>query len=154
MTLVSGLRARTERHGVTARRGTGFGLPTVDTEDMGAMILILETRQEVAAALEDVISSASYTAVVRPHLERLSDLAVRPAAIVVRIAFEGMEPAHAAIAKLPDNRPPIVAIACDDAEYAEAHRLKCDVVLRGSKDVGQLCDVLHRLVQAGESRMV
>ena len=118
------------------------------------MILILETRQEVAAALEDVISSASYTAVVRPHLERLSDFTVLPAAIVVRIAFEGMEPAHAAIARLPPNRPPIVAIACDDEEFEEARRLKCDVVLRGARDVGQLCEVLHRLVQAGESRAV
>ena len=111
------------------------------------MILILEPRQEVAAALEDVISSASYTAVVRPHLERLSDLTTTPAAIVVRIAFEGTEPAHAAIARLPANRPPIIAIAWDDAECAEAHRLKCDVVLRGPRDVCQLCDVLHRVVQ-------
>ena len=110
------------------------------------MILIIEPRHEVAAALQEVIASASYTTMVRPHLERLADLGATPAAIVVRIAFEGLEPAHKALEKLPPNRPPIVAIAWDDAEIAEANRLNCDVVLRGPQDVSHLCEVLRRVV--------
>ena len=113
------------------------------------MILIIEPRREVADAIEEVITSAHYQAMVVPHLEQLGDLGVTPAAIIVRIAFEGVsEPAHAAIARLPPNRPPIVAIAWEEHEVAEAMRLNCDVVLRGARDVGHLCEALSRVVQA------
>ena len=105
------------------------------------MVLIIEPRREVAAALHDVITSAHYNALVVPHLERLADLEEMPAAIVVRIAFEGREPAYMAIANLPANRPPIIAIAWEAAEIAEATRLHCDVVLRGH-DVSHLCEAL------------
>ena len=114
---------------------------------MPPVILIIEPRPEVAAALEDVISTARFTAMVIPHLERLSDLEVAPAAIVVRIAFEGTVPAHAAIEHLPPNHPPVIAIAWDDAELAEATRLKCDVVLRAPREVPQLCATLKRVAQ-------
>jgi hypothetical protein len=114
---------------------------------MPPLILIIEPRSEVAAALEEVISTARFTAMVIPHLERLSDLAVAPAAIVVRIAFEGTIPAHAAIEHLPPNHPPVVAIAWDDAELEEARRLKCDVVLRAPREVTQLCDTLRKVAQ-------
>lgn len=113
---------------------------------MPPLILIIEPRREVATALQDVITSANYRAIVIPHLERLADLGVTPSAIVVRIAFEGLEPAHAAIERLPATRPPIVAIAWEDSEVAEAVRLKCDVVLRGAREVGRLCDVLGEVV--------
>ena len=112
------------------------------------MILIIEPRHEVAAALQDVLASASYVTMVRPHLERLADLGDTPAAIVVRIAFEGLEPAHKALERLPANRPPIIAIAWDDAEIAEANRLKCDVVLHAPQDVSHLCEALRRVVHA------
>ena len=115
---------------------------------MDPVILILERRPEVAAALQDVITSANYHAHVIPHLERLADLGMAPAAIVVRIAFEGSDPAHAALERLPPNRPPIIAIAWADDEVAEANRLNCDVVLRGAREVGRLFDALTRVVQA------
>lgn len=115
---------------------------------MSPVILIIEPRPEVAAALQDVVTSANYRARVIPHLEQLSDIGAQPAAIIVRIAFEGSEPAHAAIAKLPPSHPPIIAIAWEAAEIAEATRLKCDVVLRGAKDVGRLCEELTRVVHA------
>jgi hypothetical protein len=115
---------------------------------MRPVILIIEARREVAAALEDVITFAKYRAVVVPHLEHLADLGLTPAAIVVRVAFEGLEPAYAAIAKLPPNRPPIVAIAWEPDEIAEAERLGCDVVLRAPKDVSRLCEELARVVHA------
>lgn len=111
-------------------------------------VLIIEPRHEVAVALQQVLASANYATLVRPHLERLADLGVTPAAIVVRIAFEGTEPAHLVIGKLPPDRPPIIAIVWDDAEAAEAVRLRCDVVLRGPRDVSHLCEVLRRLVHA------
>ena len=56
---------------------------------MRPTVLIIEARREVAAALEAVIETVklhgdgSYL-----NLEQLSDLAVTPAAILVRIAFE------------------------------------------------------------------
>ena len=50
------------------------------------------SRHEVASALEGVITSANYSAIVIPHLECLADLDEAPAAIVVRIAFEGIVP--------------------------------------------------------------
>ena len=114
---------------------------------MHPVVLIIEPRHEVAAALEEVISTARFTAVVIPHLERLSDLGVTPAAIVVRIAFEGSVPAHAAIEHLPPDHPPVIAIAWDDAELAEAERLKCDVVLRAPRDVTHLCETLRKVAQ-------
>jgi hypothetical protein len=114
---------------------------------MRPVILIIEARREVASALEEVITSAHYDAVVIPHLERLADLGETPAAIVVRIAFEGVVPAHAAIEKLPANRPPVLAIAWNDEEAAEAERLKCDVVLRSRLGVSHLCEALKRVVQ-------
>lgn len=111
------------------------------------MILIIEPRREVADALAEVIASAHYNTRVVPHLERLADLGETPAAIVIRIAFEGREPAHAAIERLPPNRPPIVAIAWEDEEVAEAARLKCEVVLRAPREVNRLCEALTRVVQ-------
>lgn len=112
-------------------------------------ILIIERRREVAEALADVVTSANYEAVVRPHVERLADLGVTPAAIIVRIAFEGIsEPAHVALERLLPNRPPVVAIVWEEAEIAEAQRLKCEIVLRAPGDVSRLCDALTKLVHA------
>jgi hypothetical protein len=112
---------------------------------MRPLILIIEIRPEVAEALEDVVTSAGYQAVVRPHIECLSDLDVTPDAIIVRIAFEGVgEPQHAGIGRLP-KRPPVVAITWEDQEVAEAVRLGCEVVLRAPDDVGRLCDALSRV---------
>ena len=115
---------------------------------MRPIILIIETRPEVAEALEEVVTSARYLAMVRPHVECLADLGVTPAAIIVRIAFEGIgEPQHAAIERLSD-RPPVVAIAWEGAEVAEAVRLKCDVVLKAPDDVGRLCEALTAVVDS------
>jgi hypothetical protein len=121
---------------------------------MRPVILIIEPRSEVASALEELITSANYSAVVIPHLERLADLGEVPAAIIVRIAFEGLVPAHTAIAKLPANRPPVLAIAWDDEEAAEAARLKCDVVLGPPRGVKDLCDALKQVVNAWPSARV
>ena len=115
---------------------------------MPPAILIIEPRREIADALEEVVSSANYLAVVRPHLDRLSDLGLTPAAIIVRITFEGLsDPPHAAIERWPMNRPPVVAIAWEDAEIREAERLHCEVVLHAPDDVGRLCDALSSVVR-------
>ena len=114
---------------------------------MRPVILIIETRPEVAEALQQVVTSARYSAMVRPHVESLSDLDVAPAAIIVRITFEGIgEPPHAAIARLSE-RPPVVAIAWEESEVAEAVRLKCEIVLKAPDDVGRLCDALTTVVK-------
>lgn len=114
---------------------------------MRPTILIIEPRRDVADALEGVVNTANYVAMVRPHVERLADLEVPPAAIIVRIAFEGVgEPAHSALERLKPNRPPVVAIASEDEALQEARRLRCDVVLHAPRDVGRLCDALTRLV--------
>jgi hypothetical protein len=114
---------------------------------MRPVILIIEPRPEVAQALAEVVTSAHYEPVVRPHVDRLSDLGVTASAIIVRVAFETLgEPPHAAIARLPD-RPPVVAIAWEDREMAEATRLKYEVVLRAPQEVGRLCEALNSVVQ-------
>lgn len=116
---------------------------------MGPAVLIIEARREVAAALEAVIATSNFTAVVVPHLEQLSDLAIRPAAILVRIAFESpSDPPHNAIARLPPNRPPVVAIAWEEDELEEARRLKCDVILHAPHDIVRLCEALTRVVES------
>lgn len=116
---------------------------------MRPVILIIEPRPEVAEALADVVISANYCAMVRPYIDRLGDIGVTPSAIIVRIAFEGVgEPVHAAIGRLPVDRPPVVAIVWEEKEIAEAARLKCEVVLRAPDDVGRLCDALTTLVNA------
>src|SRR5688500_5471796 len=99
-------------------------------------ILILEPRREIAEALADVVASANYAPIIRPYIDRLTDLGVTPAAIIVRIAFEGVsEPPHAALERLHPNRPPVVAIAWKDVEIAEAQRLRYEIVLRAPDDV-------------------
>lgn len=114
---------------------------------MSPTILIIEPRREVADALAGVVTSGRYAAVVRPHVERLADLGFTPAAIIVRIAFEGIsEPAHAALERLAPDRPPVVAIAWADVEVAEAERLKCEIVLRAPEGVSRLYDSLTKLV--------
>jgi hypothetical protein len=114
---------------------------------MRPVVLIVEPRREVAEALEDVVTSAQFEAIVRPHVDQLSDLGVAPSAIIVRVAFEGIgEPPHAAIGRLRD-RPPVVAIAWEERGVAEAARLKCDVVLRAPQEIGQLCQALTTLLQ-------
>ena len=111
-------------------------------------VLILEARREVSEALQSVIASANFIPIVVPHLERLSDLAITPAAIVVRIAFETpSDPPHAALERLAPNRPPVVAIAWEEHELEEARRLKCDVILHAPHDICRLCDTLSRLIQ-------
>ena len=116
---------------------------------MRPSVLIIEPRREVAEALEGVVNSANYVAVVRPHVERLTDVGVTPAAIIVRITFEARsEPAHVAVRRLGVRRPPVIAITWDDEELAEAERLKCDIILRGPQDIARLCDALNRLVNA------
>ena len=120
---------------------------------MRPVILIVEQRPEVAEALHDVLTSARFSVIVRPHVECLADLGVVPAAIVVRIAFDGVgEPMHAAIARLPPGRPPVIAIAWEDCEVEAATRMHCDVILRAPDDVGRLCraltEVVHRDTRA------
>lgn len=113
---------------------------------MRPVILIIETRPDIAEALEDVVTSAHYSAIVRSHIECLSDLDVVPAAIIARISFEGVgEPQHAVIGRLA-GRPPVVAIAWEDDEVAEAIRLNCEVVLRAPDEVGRLCHALTAVV--------
>lgn len=115
---------------------------------MRPAVLIIEPRREVAAALEEVVNSANYVAVVRPHVESLTDLGITPAAIIVRISFEGIsDPPHAAIERLTVDRPPVVAIAWEDAELLEAQRLKCEVVLHAPDDVSRLCEALSSVVR-------
>jgi len=113
---------------------------------MPPIVLIIESRKEVAAALEAAIEASKFTPLVVPYIEQLSDIPDPIAAIVVRVAFEGVgEPTHAAIAKLR-NRPPVVAIAWEENELAEARRLKCDVVLHAPHDITRLCEMLTKLV--------
>jgi hypothetical protein len=115
---------------------------------MQPTVLILEVRKEVSDALQSVIASANFIPVVVPHLEQLSDLAITPAAIVVRIAFEGVsDPPHASLERLAANRPPVVAIAWEEDELEEARRLKCDVILHAPRDICRLCETLARLIQ-------
>jgi hypothetical protein len=137
---------RSTDHRHLGGRGIAFGARAVFTPPMQPTILIIEPRPEVASALQDVVTSANYRVRVVPHLERLADVGVTPAAIIVRVAFEGREPAHAAVGRLPPAHPPVIAIAWEDNEVAEATRLKCDVVLQGARDVGKLCEVLTRVV--------
>jgi hypothetical protein len=114
---------------------------------MPPVVLIVESRAEVAAALEAAIEVSNFAPVVVPHLERLSDIPHAIAAIVVRIAFEGVgEPTHAAIEKLPQHHPPVVAIAWEEDELAEARRMKCDVVLHAPRDITRLRETLTKLV--------
>ena len=113
---------------------------------MRPVVLIIETRPEVAAALEEVVTSARYAPMVWPHVECLSDLEVMPSAIIVRIAFESIgEPQHAVIGRFTE-RPPVVAIAWEDSEVAEAVRLRCEVILRAPDDVGRLCEALTAVI--------
>jgi hypothetical protein len=115
---------------------------------MPSTVLIIEARSEVAAALEAVLAAVNLAAVVVPHLEKLSDVEIAPAAILVRIAFEGVsEPPHAAIGRLPPTRPPVVAIAWEEDELEEARKLKCDVILHAPHDIPRLCETLTRVVQ-------
>jgi hypothetical protein len=133
---------------VPVERGTFFGLMGMGLrQHMRPIVLIVEPRREIAEALEEVVTSARYEAIVRPHIDCLSDLGVTPSAIIVRIAFESVgEPPHAAIGRL-QNRPPVVAIAWEENEIAEAARLKYDVVLRAPQEIGRLCQALTSLVQ-------
>ena len=96
--------------------------------------------------LELGCGTGEITVALAPHVERISDLEVPPAAIIVRISFESTsEPPHAALGRLRD-RPPVVAIAWEDEEVAEAARLGCEVVLKAPREVSKLCEALGRLV--------
>jgi hypothetical protein len=115
---------------------------------MAPVVLIIERRHEVATALESAIAMSNLSTVVVQHLDRLGDVPHSVAAIVVRVAFEGLgEPAHVAVERLPHDRPPVVAIACTVDEITEARRLKCDVVLQAPQDVNRLCETLTNLVR-------
>ena len=115
---------------------------------MPPAILIIESHREVAEALHDVVASVNYAAIVRSHVQELDEISPAPAAIIIRVAFEGTsEPTHAVVSRLPPDRPPIIAIVRADEEATEAERLNCDVVLRAPRDLGRLCDVLTKLTR-------
>lgn len=99
-------------------------------------VLIIEPHDELAAAFEEAVASALYPTLVRRHVESLTDLAVRPATIVLRVG-------HADVSSLPPDRPPVVAIAFSEADVAEAERLRYEVVLRAPDEVRRLCDALR-----------
>lgn len=101
-------------------------------------VLIIEPHQELAAAFEEVLACASYAPIVRQHVDRLADVGVRPMGIVMRIG-------HADISKLPQDRPPIVAIASSNEDVEEARRMHCEVVLRGPTEIKRLCEALRSL---------
>jgi alkanesulfonate monooxygenase SsuD/methylene tetrahydromethanopterin reductase-like flavin-dependent oxidoreductase (luciferase family) len=101
-------------------------------------VLIIEPHAELATALEKAIASASYTPVVRRHVDSLDDLDFTPVTIVMRIG-------HADVSHLPSQRPPIVAIASSDEDVAEAARLRCEVVLHGAPEIRRLCEALRSL---------
>jgi len=87
---------------------------------MPPVVLIIEARKEVAPRSNPRSRWRTSPPVVVPHLERLSDVPYTPAAIVVRIAFESVtDPPHAAIARLPHDHPPILAIAWEEDELDE-----------------------------------
>jgi hypothetical protein len=129
-------------HGRAApgQRGTEFGEPGSEMSGM-LHVLIIEPHDELALAFEKVIASASYTPIVRRHVDSLEDLDVTPATIVMRIG-------HADVSHLPSQRPPIVAIASSDEEVAEASRLRCEVVLHGPAEVKRLCEALRSVVHS------
>jgi hypothetical protein len=103
----------------------------------------------VAVALEAVIESIDFAPLVVPHLDTLSELEITPAAILVRIAFDGSaDPPHAVVGRLPGSRPPVVAIAWEEDELEEARRLNCDVVIHAPGESWRLGETLRRLVQA------
>ena len=111
------------------------------------VVLIIEPRKEVAAALASTIALSNLSPVVVPHLERLTDIPHLIAAIVVRVSFEGVgDPPHSAILRLPHDHPPVIAIAWEEDELEEARRLKCDVVLHAPHEIGRLCEALLRVV--------
>jgi hypothetical protein len=115
---------------------------------MPPVVLIIEARKEVAEALESAIALADMTPVVVPYVERLGDVPYSLAAIVVRIAFEGVsEPPHAAIGRLGRERPPVIAIVREENEVDEARRLQCDVVLRAPDDIPRLCEVVLNVIR-------
>jgi len=115
---------------------------------MSPAVLIIEARSEVASALEAVLASANFTTIVVPHLDRLSDIAITPAAILVRISFESpSDPPHDAVKRLPPSRPPVVAIAWEEDELEAARQLKCDVILHAPHDIVRLCDALTKVIQ-------
>jgi hypothetical protein len=104
-------------------------------------VLVIEPHEELAAAFEQVLVSADFAPIVRPHVASMADLSVTPATIVVRIG-------HGDVSTLAPDRPPIVAIAGSDAEVAEARRLRCEVVLRAPAEIRRLCDALRTLATA------
>jgi len=104
-------------------------------------VLVIEPHDEVAAALQEVLASASYLPIVRRHVESMADVGVMPVTIVVRIG-------HADVSMLPPDRPPIVAIASTDEEVREAERLHCEVVLRAPREIRRLCEALRSLATA------
>jgi hypothetical protein len=115
---------------------------------MPPIVLIIESRKEVADALESAIALANLEPVVVPFVDRLGDVPCKPAAIVVRIAFESVsEPPHAAIARFGRERPPVIAIVREEEEVAEARRLQCDVVLRAPEDIPRLCEAVMKVIR-------
>jgi hypothetical protein len=104
-------------------------------------VLIIEPYADLASAFEEVIASASYAPIVRRYVDSLTDLAVTPATIVVRIG-------HGDVSRLPPERPPIVAIASSDSDVEEAERLHCEVVLRAPAEIKRLCEAVRSLAGA------
>jgi hypothetical protein len=134
------------------RRAASVALPRLDLCPavmlMRPVVLIIEPRREVAAALEEVVASARYQPIVRPYIDGVDGLGVVVSAIIVRIAFDGIsEPGYRALERIR-IRPPVVAIVWNDKEHDEATRLGCEVILRAPEEIGQLCTALARLVHA------
>jgi hypothetical protein len=113
----------------------------------GPTVVIAEPHQEMAGALEDVVTMAGCVPVRVSRCESVRILSPEPAAIVVRVATEmPLGSPHLGLEHLGSGRRPlIVALASNDADVAEAERLHCEVIAREPHQVQMLYDTLLEL---------
>jgi len=116
-------------------------------------VVIAEPHQQMAGALEDVVTMAGCVPVIVNRCESVMTLSAEPAAIVVRVATEmPLVSPHLGLAQLGRGRRPlIVALVSSDADVAEAERLHCQVIARAPHQVQTLYDTLVRLAHESKS---
>jgi hypothetical protein len=95
---------------------------------MAPTVAIIEPHREFASALEEVVALARCAPVTMAEFDELTDLALPPAAIVVRFSTKlPFTSLHDGLSRLPSaGRPTVLALASTDADVAEAERLGCE----------------------------
>jgi hypothetical protein len=109
------------------------------------LVAVIDPDRDLGVALREVVTLARCQPLSMSDVDELNQCVSPPAAIIIRLTKTAprTDPIRAALrAAARSDSTKVLALASDDEDVAEAHRLGADVVLREPHQIRGLYDVL------------